>query len=707
MTRDPLSQSLVLLRADLQRADLRRTDLPRANSHRFALRWSLLAALVAVLSIMPSHGAAGATESEAEPASQSFRKLERRIVREGIVIDVEMEPVEEQERPLQEGDPVRVRFRIHDSSGQPIPKLYPAAWMDRLPVEGDPMAGDPKSCQEKVQAYVGGSLLAQPELDLNVYYVLALNEDASISVVDPLFGFGGSKLLEMIFLRSPGEDWEVTNDQRRLFVSMPGADQVAVVDTADWSVLLNIDVGPKPRRLRLQPDEHYLWATWEASSEEPSGVSVIDTRKLREVTRITTGHGRHELVFSDDDRYAFVTNQNDGTVTVIDVQKLEKVREVPTGPKPVSAAFSGPGQALYVAHADGRIAVVDGQRHEVVAQIEGEPGLEKIRFAPAGRLGFAVNPTKDLIHIVDAASQRIVQTADTESGPFDVAFSDELAYVLHRGSEIVLMIPLQELGVEGRPVPVIDFPGGQRPPGKTNRESLAEMVVQAPGATAVLVANPGDQAIYFYKEGMAAPMGHFKNYGHTPRAVGVVDRSLQETEPGVYETAVKLRGAGEYDLAFFVDAPRVIHCFDFQVAENPELAALRDHRSVNVELRAESLEVEVGRPTELEVQVTDLATGQGKDGLKDVRVLTFLAPGVWQQRQLASSVGHGTYRMELTPPRPGVYYVFVEIASEKVAFNSSPSMILQAKLEGSGAESDLDSETGSEIREPMEGGDAR
>jgi hypothetical protein len=36
--------------------------------------------------------------------------------------------------------------------------------------------------------------------DLNVYYVLVMNEDNTISVVDPLFGFGGSKLLSYVRL---------------------------------------------------------------------------------------------------------------------------------------------------------------------------------------------------------------------------------------------------------------------------------------------------------------------------------------------------------------------------------------------------------------------------------------------------------------------------------------------------------------------------
>ena len=50
----------------------------------------------------------------------------------------------------------------------------------------------------------------------------------------------------------------------------------------------------------------------------------------------------------------------------------------------------------------------------------------------------------------------------------------------------------------------------------------------------MLVANPADKMIYYYTEGMAAPMGSFQNYKRDPRALLVLDNSLRETERGVY-----------------------------------------------------------------------------------------------------------------------------------------------------------------------------
>jgi YVTN family beta-propeller protein len=400
----------------------------------------------------------------------------------------------------------------------------------------------------------------------------------------------------------------------------------------------------------------------------------------RKIASIPTGSGRHDLAFSDDSRFAFVTNEADGTVAVIDVAKLTVTRRLPVGAKPVSIAWSSQAQAAYVSSAgDGSITAVDGTNPEPRARIAVTPGLGQIRFAPGGRLAFVVHSNADAVHIVDAANNRLIQTADVDKDPDQVAFSDELAYVRHRGSEAVLMIPLKTVGEPGRPVSVIDFPGGQHPPGRISPPTPAAGIVQAPGAAAVLVSNPEDQAIYFYKEGMAAPMGHFKNYGKQPRATLVVDRSLRETAPGVYETTAKLGNPGDYDLALFVDSPKLVRCFPLKVAEDPTLAAARRPK-IGVEALGAPSAVNVGEDVALRFKLTDPVSGAPRTGLQDVRVLTFLAPGVWQRRQWASETAPGTYEIHFKPAEPGVYFVFLEVASAGLPYQKSPFLVLSAEV---------------------------
>lgn len=613
-----------------------------------------------------------ASAAGAGPVPQS---TSQKSVDNGIALELSVQPVTGG-GPLREAQDVRVTLKVTDQlTGAPMTGLYPGGWMDRAAVRRKLGEEAPADCKKKVESFLGGDMLSRPAVDLNVYYVLALNEDATISVVDPLFGYGNSRLLTMVFLASPGEDWVLSQDAKRLFVSMPEAGRVAVVDTTTWKVTSEVQTGGHPRRLGLQSDGQYLWAATD------TGVVAIAARDSQPKTAasIPTGAGGHDLAFSDDSRFVFVTNEADGTVAVIDVAKLAVARKVAVGERPVSIAWSSQAQAAYVASAgDGAITAVDGTSPEPRARITASPGLGQIRFAPGGRLAFVVHPNANAVHIVDAASNRIVQTADVDPDPDQVAFSDELAYVRHRGSEAVLMIPLKTVGEPGRPVSVVDFPGGQHPAGRTEHPTPAAGIVQAPGAAAVLVSNPEDQVIYYYKEGMAAPMGHFKNYGKQPRAALVVDRSLRETAPGVYETTAKLGDPGDYDVALFVDSPKLVRCFPVTVAEDPVLAAARRPK-LGVEALGAPSSVSTGEDVALRFKLTDPANGAPRTGLKDVRVLTFLSPGVWQQRQWASETAPGTYEIHFKPAEPGVYFVFLEVASAGLPYQKSPFLVLSAQ----------------------------
>jgi YVTN family beta-propeller protein len=454
-----------------------------------------------------------------------------------------------------------------------------------------------------------------------------------------------------------------------------------------WKVIANLPTGKNPGRVKLQADGAYLWVAFGGSggavagegAEARSGVSVFDARTQAKVAEIETGKGGHDLALSDDSRYAFVTNEGDDTVSVIDVAGLRVARTIATGDRPVSVAWSKlAGAAYVVATGDGAITVVDPASARPPARAQANAGSGPIRFAPDERFGFIVNTSKDEVHILDASLNQVVQTADVEDEPDQIAFSGELAYVRHRATDAVFMIPWKQVGQRGKPIPAVDFTGGQTPPGRMAVPSPADGIVQAPGAAAVLVANYGDQIIYYYKEGMAAPMGSFKNYGKSPRALLVVDRTLRQVRPGVYETNAKMTGDGRYDLVLFLDAPRQVQCFPIQVAENPVLAAARRPK-LKVDSSETPERMRAGAETIVRVRLTDAETGAPLVGLKDVRFLTFRSPGLEQRRQAATELGDGRYEVRYTPSEAGLYYVFLEVPSKGMSLQKSPYVPMMAE----------------------------
>ena len=236
------------------------------------------------------------------------------------------------------------------------------------------------------------------------------------------------------------------------------------------------------------------------------------------------------------------------------------------------------------------------------------------------------------------------------------------------------MIRIADLGKEAA---VTKFPAGQKAPAEARTGSLADAIVPAPEDGAVLVANPADKMIYYYTEGMAAPMGSFQNYKRDARAVLLVDNSLRETQRGIYTTTLRLTGAGHYDVAFLLDSPRIVNCFDLTIAENPGAQATSETAFKIDPLVKEAL-AKAGERFSLRFRLVDTKTGKPKLDLNDVKVLVFLAPGIWQQRDDAKSVGEGVYEMSFVPPNAGVYYIFVQSASLGLEFNHGTPLTLSA-----------------------------
>jgi YVTN family beta-propeller protein len=590
----------------------------------------------------------------------------RRVVDSGIAVDFKMDGT------LRERDPARVHVTLtNESTGTPLGGATPAAWF--APAGKEPPL-DRSRCTARVAAFAGGNMLTRPTLNLNSYYVVALNGDATLTVVDPLFGFGGTKLLGLVELESAGLDWTLAANDDRLLVTMPASNRVAVVDTTKWKVVNTLDVGREPRRIMKQSDGHYVWIA------NAGGVTVLRASDLSVAAKIATGKGPHDVLLTPDDRMAIVTNRDDGTATLIDVATLKVIAHGPAGARPVAVAWSTLSKLAYVASEDGTITAIDPKKRKAVAHLKTEPGLERIRFAPGGRYGFTLNPAKDLMHIIDVVSNRVIQTGELEGGPFEVTFTETLAYVRRRESELVLMVPLADIGTPGRRIGVADFPGGDHTFGKKARTTIADGIVAAPGTGAVLVANPADEHVYFYKEGMAAPSGHFKNYGHDPQAVLVLDRSLQERTPGTFIANTTLPAAGTYDVAVFVTSPRAVACFRVDVAENPELP----HKKPRVPLRVEHLtpatSIAVGQRTPIDIRLTDVKSERPAHSLRDAGMLIVQAGGTWSDRQpLAAANEEGRYTGGFTAPAPGVYYVYVECPSVGLRASNPQFLVLHAQ----------------------------
>ncbi len=620
------------------------------------------------------------TVEGSEQASTDYAEDVQVLEREGLRVEFTAVPALgrfEGGRDLMRGDRARLRFKITDQeTGEPVSGLYPGAWMD-LKKTATGEASETLDCKERISLYLSGTTGMRPLLDMNSYFILAMNNDASISVIDPAVLVAGvpDNFFTQILLRGPGGDWTKSAEDKLLYVSVPTENVVAVVNAANFKVEGYVDVGTKPLRVALQPDGRYLWVANNGERNEQSGVTVVDTESREPVTTIETGTGHHELAFSSDSRFAFVSNRTGGTVTIIDVENLEVVRQVDVGEVAIDVAYSSSSELLYaVDAAAGAIRVIDPETGDQRARIDLDPGLGPLEFAEGGRWGFVVNPGADEVHIIDASDNSRAHTVGVEGRPYQVGFSRSFAYVRAIGTSKVAMIDLSELEGNDLP-PVHGFDTGNQAPGQAKRLSIASTLAASPVDAGMIALNPGDDRLYFYMEGANWPKGSFRSYGHSPRAVTIVDRALREADPGVYQSEAKIPKAGTYNIAFVLEAPPVLHCFTMEADVNPLLAEAE--REPVLRLAGDDRNVVTGEPQQLRLRLWDPNTEQYVEGLEDLQVRYFRAPGFGRTEVAATEVEPGVYAAEVLFRRPGAYYVYVSVPSRELGFADLPFITLR------------------------------
>ena len=141
-------------------------------------------------------------------------------------------------------------------------------------------------------------------------------------------------------------------------------------------------------------------------------------------------------------------------------------------------------------------------------------------------------------------------------------------------------------------------------------------------------------------------------------------------------STARLPKAGVYNVSVLLDSPRIIHCFEVAAKSNP--AIKEDQQTA---FRVEYLNRETPLTTSEDYKVRFRLTDAQKKRpvvLKDVGVLVFLSPGIWQQRQIAHSLGDGLYELTINVPETGVYLLFIESPVQHLRYRDLPYLTLHA-----------------------------
>ncbi|HTN88873.1 MAG TPA: YncE family protein [Sorangium sp.] len=664
----------------------------------------------------PPPASRGEAIEPAAPPAAAARQVSR-VERDGLSIEFALRALQaDAEAPG--GGPAAAEafadavaeFTLRDAAtGAPVRGLSPLGWMSRREAVGSAgMSGgarggqgldaapDEAGCRAKIKSFKAGLLSVRPEVDMNASLLWTLDRGSTLSVINPQVALGRTKLRSVVSLAGPGVSFALHPDREHLYVTLRGGRGLAVVDTQRGLVKANVPVGAEPTAVAVAPDGRAVWV----GNDGDGTVSVVDARSTDVLKTLRVGPGHHEIVFTGGGREAWITSQRGETVAVVDGATLEPLGEVAVGEGAVSIAASDEAGVVYVANAArAEVVILDAARRAEAGRIRLKPGLGAVRFDPRGRFAFALNPAADEVSLLDAATGAVAHTLSGFAAPDAVTFTEAFAYVRNRGAARISLIDRAGLGGPVAP-PVVHVAAGQEAPAAARPEppgpaALASPIVPMPEGNGAVIASPADKALYFYVEGMMAPIGTFSNYGREPRAVLVEDRSLKEVRPGVYATTVRLGAEGLHDVELLLDRPRAAVCLEATVAPARCSGDAGDARrdgcggvaapGVALEpLFEPDLRLEAGAPATLRFRATAKEATPAL-AAEEMEIMIVRFPVGYRFNGVPRSEGDGIFSVAFTPRAPGEYRFLAAVPRRGLPLGALPFVPLQVFPRRAGA----------------------
>lgn len=216
---------------------------------------------------------------------------------------------------------------------------------------------------------------------------------------------------------SDPEQFDLSMDGHRLFVSNEDSNQATIVAIDSSEILRTIDVGREPEGVRVSPDGKLVYITGETDHD----VTVLDAHTGTVIASIKVGLRPRDAVFSPDGARAYVSSELSHSITVIDTASQEVLSTIALADtaKPVGMAIRSDGKRLYVANGRGKtVSEVDLETLEVLRSVEVGPRAWGIALSTDERFLYTANGPSDDVSVVEIESLQVVARIDVGETPW-------------------------------------------------------------------------------------------------------------------------------------------------------------------------------------------------------------------------------------------------------------------------------------------------
>src|SRR6185437_13851793 len=173
------------------------------------------------------------------------------------------------------------------------------------------------------------------------------------------------KFLRKIPAGSDPEQFAVSKDGKRIYISNEDTGTATVLDAVTGKIVTFVPVGREPEGAGVRPDGKIFYITCETAGD----VFAIDAESAKVIGHFRVHPRPRSIDFLPDGSRAFVSSESVGELNVIDSvnQSLLKVITLPKGSRPMTVKVSPDGSKVYVSTGrGGTVCAVDAKTYQVL-----------------------------------------------------------------------------------------------------------------------------------------------------------------------------------------------------------------------------------------------------------------------------------------------------------------------------------------------------
>jgi YVTN family beta-propeller protein len=240
-----------------------------------------------------------------------------------------------------------------------------------------------------------------------------------------VFDVAQRKVVRVIKAGSDPENFDVSPDGSKIYISNEDDAAVSVVDIASGTVIKSAKVGEQPEGVKVTPDGKLVWVT----SEETGTISVFDPEAGKVLKTFKVGHRPRSVAFTADGKHAYVNAENDGTIVLVDAVAYKVIKPIQLGKpgviKPMSVLMAPDGAKLFVSTGRGHMVfTIDPTNNSILGSVEVGARPWGIALSPDGKTLYSANGPSNDVSVVDVASNTVTRKVKAGTGPWGVIALD-------------------------------------------------------------------------------------------------------------------------------------------------------------------------------------------------------------------------------------------------------------------------------------------